>query len=230
MEANLAKNLTDILNTAIRVIAKPTGFYRGMEKTGGFSKPLIFAVILGLVSGVITAILSIFSLGSAASFAMGIASIIIYPIMIAIFGFVGAAILYIIWKIMGSPESYETAYRCGAYSMAIVPVTTLLGIIPYLGTIIAIIWGLYLMIVASTKVHKIPQKTAFIVFGVLCGLLVIMSTCSQYAGRKLQNEMEGFGTKMEDFGSEMEEMTPEEAGKALGEFMKGLQDATEESE
>lgn len=223
MEAKLEKNATNILNTAVRVITNPVGFYREMPKTGGFPEPLIFAVILGLISGLLTAILSIFSLGAAASFLMGIAFIIIYPIMIAIFGFVGAAILFIIWRIIGSKESFETAYRCWAYSMAILPITTLLGIIPYLGTIIGLAWGFYLIVVASTEAHKIPQKTAYIVFGVICALMVIMSTCSQYAGRKFQ---EG----MEEFGSQMEDMTPEEAGKAFGDFMKGLQEAAEEGE
>ncbi len=220
MEADMKKNVNNILNTAVTVIKNPVGFYRDMPKTGGFVEPLIFAVVMGLISGVVTAILSIFSLGSAASFFMGIAFIIFYPIMVAIFGFVGAAIIFIIWRIMGSQEEYETAYRCVAYAIAISPITTLLGIIPYLGAIISLVWWLYLMIAASTEVHKIPQKKAFMVFGIICILMIMLSTCSQFTARKFQKSAE-------EFSVQMEEMTPEEAGKAFGEFMKGMQEAAE---
>jgi len=162
-------------------------------------------------------------LGVTTTFFLAIASIVFVPIMVAIFGFVGAAVMFIIWKIMGSRESYETAYRCGAYASGIVPITTLLGIIPYLGSIIGIAWLLYLMVVASTEVHKIEQKKALMVFGTICALLVIMNTCSQYGARKMQKGMDEWSTKMQN-------MTPEEAGKSVGEFMKGLEKGSGKSE
>ncbi len=216
MDENMKKNINNILDTAMKVITNPVGFYRDMPKTGGFIEPLIFAVVLGLVSGVITAILSIFSLGSVASFWMGLAFIIYYPIMVAIGSFIGAAILFIIWKIMGSQEPYETAYRCVAYASAIAPITVLLQIIPYIGSILGLAWYLYLMVVASTEVHKIVQKTALMVFGIIFILLAIGTTCGNFATRKAQKSLEQY-----------EDMTPEEAGKAFGEFMKGAQEEAE---
>ncbi len=220
MEPNKEKNVSIILNTAVKIITNPAGFFRDMPKTGGLIEPLIFAVAMGIISGILTAILSIFSLGSAASFFMGIAFIIIYPVMVGIFSFIGAAIIFIIWRIMDSKEPYETAYRCMAYAMAITPITVLLGIIPYLGAIISLVWWFYLMVAASTEVHKIAQKTAFMVFGIICILLAMLSTCSECTSRKFQKSAE-------QFSSEMEDMTPEEAGKVFGEFMKGMQKAAE---
>lgn len=219
MEANMEKYVTTILNTAVKVITNPVGFFRSMPKEGGFQDPLIFAVVVGVVAGILKAILSIVGLGVAATFFLAIASIVLIPIMVVIAGFVGAAIMFIIWKIMGSQESYETAYRCGAYAGGIVPVTTLLGIIPYLGAIIGIVWLFYLMVVASTEVHKIEQKKALMVFGILCALVVIMNTCSQITARRMQKGMEEWSEKMED-------MTPEEAGRAFGEFMKGVEEGS----
>ena len=221
MDANMEKNVSNILTTALKVITNPVGFYRDMPKTGGYVDPLIFAVAMGLISGVLTAILSIFSLGSATSFLMGIAFIVIYPIMVAIFSFVGAAIIFIIWKIMSSQEPYETAYRCMAYAMAISPITLLLGIIPYLGTILSLVWWFYLILAASTEVHKILRKTALMVFGIICVLLVMLSTYSQFTARRIQKNAELFS-------SDIENMTPEDAGKAFGDFMKGMQKAVDE--
>lgn len=223
MEANLEKNITNVLNAAVKVITNPVGFFRGMPKAGGFLEPLVFVVALSVVAGVLRAILSITGVGFSASFFMAIASIVFVPILVVVFGFVGAAIMFIIWKILGSQESYETAYRCCAYASGIVPITTLLGIIPYLGSIIGIVWMFYLMVVASTEVHMVEKQKALMVFGIICALLVIMNTCSQFAARKVQKEMIGWGEKMED-------MTPEEAGKAFGEFMKGLEKGTEKDD
>lgn len=61
------------------------------------------------------------------------------PIAVAIGSFIGAAILFVIWKLMGSQEDYETAYRCGAYLMALAPITTLINVIPYAGAIISLV-------------------------------------------------------------------------------------------
>jgi hypothetical protein len=216
MEANMEKNVINILNTVVKVITNPVGFFRSMPKEGGFQDPLIFAVALGVVAGVLRAFLAIVHLGYHLPFLMAIFSIIMVPFLVAIFGFVGAAIMFVIWKILGSGESFETAYRCGAYAGGIVPITTLLSIIPYLGSIIGIVWLLYLMVVASSEVHKIEQKRAVMVFGIICALLVIRNTCSQFTARKMQKEMDTWSTKMKD-------MTPEEAGKSLGEFMKGVE-------
>lgn len=126
-------NFAAFPQTAIKVLTAPAAFFREMPKTGGFVEPLVFAVVMGVIAGLIQSVISILGLNVAAGMATGVASIVIMPIMIAIVGFVGAAILFVIWKLMGSQESYETAYRCGAYISAFAPIAAVLSIIPYLG-------------------------------------------------------------------------------------------------
>jgi hypothetical protein len=41
----------------------------------------------------------------------------------------------------------------------------------------------------------------------------------------MSKEFKGFGKQLEKLGND-DEMTPEQAGKALGEFLKGLEQAT----
>jgi hypothetical protein len=218
MEENMEKYIKNILGTAVKVITNPVGFYREMPKTGGLIEPLIFAVALGLVSGVVTAILSIFSLGSVSSFLMGLASIILFPIIIAICSFIGAAIIYILWKIMGSQEPYETAYRCTVYATAITPITLLLLIIPYLGLILSLAWGLFLTVTASTEVHKINQKTALKFFGIIFIVIAIFSISLQFCANRAQKSL-----------GQYQNMTPEEAGKAFGKLMKSAQEEAEKN-
>ena len=221
-----ASAAASIKDTAIKVITNPAGFFKEMPKDGGFGQPLVFMVVMGVVSALVGAVLSIFGIGLAGTIGMAILSIILVPIFTAIFGFVGAAILFIIWKILGSQESYETAYRCGAYMAAITPITAILNAIPYLGMIITLIWALYLVVTASTEVHKIKSQAAWIVFGILFLLFAFMSIGSQCAARKMQNEMAPWAEKL----GNIDEMSPEEAGKAMGEFFKGLQQGSGENE
>ena len=89
-------------------------------------------------------------------------------------------------------------------------------------------WGLYLVVTASAEVHKIKQTTAWLVFGILTGLMVLMGVGSQCAARKMSREMAPLTERMEEMGDEMEDMTPEEAGKAVGDFLKGLQESVGE--
>jgi hypothetical protein len=219
MEREIEKNITLILNNMKKIVTNPVGFFQSMPKSGGFVEPIIFMVSMGVVAGIIQAVLGIVGLGFATSFFRALSSIIIVPILVTIFGFAGAAILFVIWKIMGSQQSFETAYRCSAYAGGIVPITTVLGIIPFFGSLLGLVWMTYLLIVASTEVHNIKPKTAWIVFGVICTLFALTTISSQFAARRTADEMGKWEKKMEKF----EEMTPEEAGRAMGEFLKGLE-------
>jgi hypothetical protein len=200
-----------------------------MPKTGGFVEPLIFMVIMGVISGLIQTIFSIISLNVAGGMAMGVASIILVPIFAAIFGFVGAAILFIIWKLLGSQESYETAYRCGAYLSVLMPILTVLGLIPYLGSAVGIALYVYFLVMASVEVHKIPSQKAWLVFGIIGAILIVMNISAQMTAKKLSRETVKFREKMEETSKAMkkqaEEMQrqAEEARKAAEEMQKQLE-------
>ncbi|MAT93057.1 MAG: hypothetical protein CME59_10695 [Halioglobus sp.] len=229
-------DLGTVIAQATQVITDPGGFYRGMAKGGGYSEPLIFALVMGVVSGLVFGVLSIIGLTGAG--AAGLGAVIFMPIGLLIGSFIGAAILFVIWKLMGSPENYETAYRCVAYSTGILPVVTIIGIIPYLGTVVRVIWGIWLMIIASTEVHGRSQQTAMIVFGVL-GLLGLFSGLSgEHASRNVQEAVERNAAELEQRMQSLEnlgvnkdgEIDPEKMGRAMGEFFKGMEEAAREAE
>lgn len=213
--------IAPIINTAIKVITDPLGFFKNMAKSGGFIEPLIFIVAMGIVSGILQAILAVLGFVRGVPFSMALASIIIAPALMAVFGFAVAFILFIIWKIMGSQEPYETAFRCNAYVASITPINTVLAVIPYIGPVLGFIWMMYLIILASIEVHKIKPKIAWIVFGVICAILSISAITSQFAARKMINETEKWQDRYE---KELQGVRPEKAGKAAEEFLKRLQE------
>ena len=215
-------NVAAIPQTALKVLTSPAAFFREMPKTGGFVDPLVFMVGMGVIGGLIQAVFVIVGLHIVAGFAAGVASIIILPVMIAIFGFVGAAIIFFIWKLMGSQESYETAYRCAAYISALTPITTVLGIIPYAGAAIGIVLTTFFLVTASVEVHKLPSQKAWLVFGIIGGILIVMSISSQFAARRFARQMEETSKEVQKAAEDMQKKA-EEAQKHLEEMQRQMQ-------
>jgi hypothetical protein len=212
-------DIPQVIAYATSILTEPAAFYRSMSKTGGLVEPVIYVAVMGLVTGVLLAFLSLFGLGGIGAMGAGLASIIMFPIFAVIGSFIGAAILFVIWKLMGSGEPFETSYRCLAFATTIYPISAVASLIPYFGSIISVVWMTWLIIVASIEVHRLNAQTVYVVFGILGALLLISNIAGERSARMFEAQMERMGAGM---GS-VEEMTPEQAGRALGEFMKGLE-------
>jgi hypothetical protein len=182
-------NFAAMPQTAVQVITAPAAFFKTMPKTGGFLEPLVFAVIMGFIAGIVHAILSLFGVGYGAGYGGGMMSgfgvIIFMPIAAVVGSFIGGAILFVIWKLMGSQEEYETAYRCGAYLMALAPITAILSIIPYAGGIINMTIYVYFIVIASTQVHNIPAQKAWMVFGIIGIIFALLGLRGEYTARHI---------------------------------------------
>lgn len=218
-------SINTVIEDALQIIKKPVGFYQRMPHSGGYVEPMIFLVVMAAIAGLIVTIYSLFGGGLAGIMVFGSAAIIAFPIAALISSFIGAAVMFIIWKLMGSDKNFETAYRSVAYASAIYPISAVLGLIPYVGAVIGIAWGMYLMVVASVEVHGIHINKAYIVFGILGALMIISNVSSEMAAREFQARIEQMGVNTQD----MEGKSPEEIGKMVGEFMKGLEESQKQS-
>ena len=241
-------NLGTVIDDAKKVITNPVDFYRNMPTEGGFANPLIFVTVMAAITGLMISIFSLVGFGGAGAMMAGgfaLAAIIVFPIMAVIVSFIFAAIIFVIWKLMGSDKDYEIAYRCTAYSFAIAPIVMLISLIPYLGGIVKTLWICFLLYIASIEVHQIEAHKAKIVLGVLAAIGILVGFSSERTARKYAHWGDRAGRAIaksnipEAFKDleNIEDMTPEEAGRQVGEFMKdlgkfskGLEDAIEETE
>ena len=187
----------EIPSLAIKVITNPVGFYQQMPRNGGLRDPLIFMVILSVVAGVLSAVLSTIGFGTGAAMAGGLIAIIMVPIFVVIFGFIGAGIAYVIWNIMGSQENFETAFRCVAYTAAIAPITAILKLIPYLGSFATALWPMALLAIASIHVHRRSEKASWVVFGVIGAILALISVSGEHTSRQLMSGMDDWAEIIE---------------------------------
>ena len=169
----------DYINTWKEVILRPSEFYRSMPKTGGYADPIIFAaisfILYGLLTVLLTALLtSLFGSGMYTGGMYGgmydgmyrgiyggvrefgflaiLMTVIITPIGGIISLFIEAAILYIIYKVLGGKGSYEGTVRFISYATAVL----LLSWIPFLGWVFGI-YGIYLYILGGMNVHDVSM-------------------------------------------------------------------------
>jgi hypothetical protein len=180
-------NFAAMPQMAVRIVTAPAEFFREMPKTGGFLKPLVFAGVMGLAASILQAIWSLQGFGYGGQAQSGLASIflsIIYmPVIFAISSFIGAAIVFYIWKLMGSTENYEVSYRCMAYLMALAPIIAIIKVVPYAGIVLSFAIVTFYIVIASTEVHGIPVRKALQVFGIIGVVLTVLSLYSEYSAR-----------------------------------------------
>jgi type III secretory pathway component EscR len=130
-------------------------------------------------------------------------------------------ILFLIWKLTGSQESYETAYRCGAYIGVLTPISILLHLIPFVGAAVSVLLMTFFLVTASVAVHNIPSRKAWLEFGIIGGLLVFFSVSAEFAARRFVWEAAEYQKKAEGAAKTMQKQTEqfqeqaEEVSKAM---------------
>ena len=228
-QTNEASAPASIIDNWLRVITRPAEFFRDMQPEGGFNAPLLFMVLTGVAAGLVRAVLILVGLGhGGSSVGTALASIIVVPILVAIFGFLGAGILYLIWRAMGSDRDYETAYRCTAYGSAISPLTQLLLIIPYLGAVAGLVWWTLILITASTEVHAIARPRALKVFGAIAVVLAILSVGSEMAARRMEASLADMQSQFQSGNGQPKDAT--QAMQQLGTMLQKVGKAAQKDQ
>ncbi len=233
---NTRFDVNRMIQTAIRVVTAPTPFFQAMPKTGGFGEPLVFAVAFGVLVGVLQFLVGLVGLPLTGMPGLGggFAALILTPILVAVMSFVGAAVMFVLWKLLGSTETYETAYRCCAYMTAVFPLVFVVNLVPYLGILVGLGVSLYYTVAASVGAHGIPAKKAWTVFGILFALLALLNITGQIAARRLAGEAERMRIQAEETAKAMEKQAEairqqaERMEKQAQELQKQTQEETRE--
>lgn len=152
----------DYIETWKEVIQSPSEFYRKMPKAGGYADPITFAAISLAVYGLLTALFGRGMYGGMyggreVSFFMVPAAVIMTPIVGIISLFIEAAILYVLFRLLGGSGTYEGTVRFIAYATAVM----VFSWVPFIGWI-AGLYGIYLYIVGGMYTHNVSMGRAAI--------------------------------------------------------------------
>jgi len=186
------------IETWKEVMQRPSDFYRRMPKTGGYADPLTFAAISFIIYALLTALLTALlgrgmmggmmggmydgmyngMYGGAREFGFFaiLSTVVFTPIAGIISLFIEAAILYVIYKVLGGTGNYEGTVRFISYATAVL----VLSWIPIIGWIVGI-YGIYLYIIGGMHVHNVSMTRSAIAV-LLPVLLVILFMVIVMAG------------------------------------------------
>ncbi len=200
--------------TAVEVVTSPAAFFREMPKTGGFVEPVAFLLVLSAATAVVNAVLGLLGLIPFLSAGMAIAGIVLLPAVMLVAGFIWAGIVFAVWKAIGSAEPFETSYRCVAYLTALMPVTAIINLVPYAGFVIVIAGMTWYYVIASVETHKVPAQKAWIAFGIIGAVMLLMGITADIASRSARHSLEG---KSQEMQQDMDQMR-----KQLDEMQKRM--------
>lgn len=158
-------------------VTSPTEAFAQTKRSGDYTSPLIFAVLvgwIGIVIGQIWGMLfnaSMFSMFpgemgeqmgamAATSFGAFIGSLILAPIFVAIGLFIWSALLHLCLMLVGglgeSTSGFEGTFRVVSYA----GVAQFANIIPIAGGLIAVVWSIILGVIGLTDLHRTTQGKA----------------------------------------------------------------------
>lgn len=155
------------VETVRGVLTDPKGFYANMRLTGGLQAPVTFALVGLGISAVAGAVYN--SFGSAfGSYGFGggmpgsgFVSVLVMGLVLGTVGlFIGAGIFHLVLSLLGAArQPFEATLRVVAYALG---ATSLIGLIPFCGSIIGGLYGIYLYIVGLADVHQTDMAKAAI--------------------------------------------------------------------
>lgn len=175
--------------TFILFLKDPVQAYARAKDSGDYNSPLIYAIIMGTVGGVIGYLWSmLFNLGTLGMlgdesvpalgflYGMGALAIIFVPIQVVIGIFIWSGIVHVCLLITGGlPDSkggFEGTLRSISYGYSTQP----LQIVPILGAFIAGIWSIVLYVIGLKRMHGVSTGRAIAVIFlpiVLCCVIIL---------------------------------------------------------
>jgi len=181
--------LGGIFKTVKESLFAPSAFFRKMPVTGGLADPLLYALIVGMVSTMVSYVWQILFQGTMQSYipaemraapgydmfqGLGIAVLaVVVPIFIILWLFIWSGIVHLcLMMVKGAKAGFEATFRAVAYSNS----AYLFMVIPICGSLITAIWSMVLIIIGLKEAHETSGgKAAFaelFPLALCCGLIV----------------------------------------------------------
>ncbi|MCD6161576.1 MAG: YIP1 family protein [candidate division Zixibacteria bacterium] len=166
--------ISSLFETWKESVFNPTRFYRKMPATGGIGNPLLYGLIFGFIGLVFSMVYQqffsqlfdpspwyqymgqdfdrdLYDFSRQMESISHLFQIVLFPFMLTAWFFIWAGILHLIMTIFNwKSESFEATFRIITYSEG----PSFFAIVPVIGSLIAIIWQLVLVIIGLKEVHK----------------------------------------------------------------------------
>ena len=184
--------LTALVETTREVLTAPARFFRAMPVTGGIGSPLLYAVIVGWVGVVATALYhAIFrsiagtsfpvfgdrpemttAFGWVASWAGFVAQVVFGGVSVVVSVFLTAGILHLMLLLLGGARrGFEATLRVVCFAWA----TSVVFLVPFCGELAGVVWMLVLQVIGLAQAHGIGTGKALL--AVLLPIVLLCCCC-----------------------------------------------------
>ena len=160
---------TAFVETVKLFVSAPDEAWRRTRETGGYGEPLLFAVLAGWAAVLVSTLYDILLpkpwknllpaefAGREALGPRGVGAgcvAIVAPLLLAGALYVVAGVLHaslwVVGALRGSASGFEGTFRVVSYSM----VSQVANVVPYVGWLVALVWGFYLQVKGAERLHR----------------------------------------------------------------------------
>lgn len=223
----------NILGTFLGVLLSPIAQLRRLKEEGesvGIKSSVIFVLVMGVISGLLTAIIGMFVEPAAiASGQIPKASLWLAVVLVPLFSLLGCFIsAFFFWGITdglfkGSMDQYKTTVRLLALPSAYYPISALLGAIPKVGQYIGIainVWILIYIVWGLIAVKAAKPVQTIVISIILAALLGLIGGLAYFSAQNQlgRSQFDGFEGGLGAAGNEdfdLDALLQEEADKVV---------------
>ena len=178
-------------------VTAPGATFAETRTAGDLGSPLLFAVLVAVVTGLVGQIwamlvgssmltmlpaelqegLGALMLASGGGFLVGL---VIAPIMTLVWIFIWGAIVHVLLVLVGGLDSSEAGFEGTLRVVAYSSIGNLAKLVPVLGGLISVVWMIFLMIIGLNRIHGTSEGRAVaavllpVVLCCACGMGLVM--------------------------------------------------------
>jgi hypothetical protein len=158
---DLSNPINSFIEVVRRLVYQPAIFFAGLPRRGNIINPLVFALICYEISAILGGLLGLSGGEPDRGLVPFVVSIIAAPIAGAIGLVVLSGIMHLLVRlIVGAGNSgFGATFRVASYAI----VGNLVGWIPIIGSLIALVYGIYLSAVGVREMHETTTGKAVLI-------------------------------------------------------------------
>lgn len=163
--------LFSIVNDAFKVLTGSKSFFSHMPKKG-YKKAISFLLFIVVVTGLFKTVCSVSHYGFFEGLSHLPGNLLVMLLYVFVIVTLGSGVMYYIWRLMGSEQSFETSFKNVSYSLVALPLLMIAITFGFYAIVLVMALWAFILFNAGNETHQV-RGTGIVVF---LGLGVLLSS------------------------------------------------------
>ena len=170
---DLSNPVNSFIDVVRRLVFQPGSFFAGLPRRGNLINPLVFALICYEISAILGGLLGLAGGEPDRGLETFVASIIAAPIGGAVGLLILSGILHLLVRLIvgGGNSGFGATFRVASYAT----VVNLVGWIPIVGSLVALVYAIYLSTVGIREMHETTTGKAALIVLIPVGVILLIA-------------------------------------------------------